>query len=109
METQKIIIDNKVVEKLNALVEILFDKDYFYIKENAKDYVDVIYNFLYNLPNNHHRLAKNTKNGKFFCTHKPNKKTTWYITFDVEDDIYLINNLTNNHSADYPSFINNLQ
>jgi hypothetical protein len=47
METQKIIIENRVIEKLNALVEILFDKDYFYIKENAKDYVDMLFTTFY--------------------------------------------------------------
>jgi hypothetical protein len=83
----------------------LFDKDYFYIKENAKDYVDIIYNFLYELPNKPHRVSRNNKNGKYFCNYKANNKTTWYITFDIEDDTYLVNHITNNHSADYTNFI----
>jgi hypothetical protein len=41
MGTQKVIIEQTVIDKLNALVEILFDKDYFYIQENAKEYVDI--------------------------------------------------------------------
>jgi chlorite dismutase len=109
MGTEKVIIHQTVIDKLNALVEILFDKDYFYIKENAKEYVYTIYTFMYDLPTKHHRLARNSKNGKYFCTYKPNKNTTWYITFDVEDDVYLVNNLTNNHSADYPRFIRGIK
>lgn len=109
MEAQKVIIHQSVIDKLNALVEILFEKNYFYIEDNAKEYVYLIYTFINEIPKKHHRLSRNTKNGKYFCSYKPNKNTTWYVTFDVEEDIYLINNFTNNHSADYPRFINGIK
>jgi chlorite dismutase len=105
MGKEKVIVQQRVIDKLNALVEILFEQDYFFIKGNAKDYVKSVYLFMYEIPKRPHRIARNKKNGKYFCTYKPNRNTSWYITFDMEDNVYLITNLTNNHSSDYTDFI----
>jgi hypothetical protein len=40
-----------------------------------------------------------------YCKYKPNRNTTWYVFFDVENDVYLIKNIVNNHSKDYPLYI----
>jgi hypothetical protein len=109
MGKEKVVIEQKVIDKLNALVEILFEQDYFYIKKNAKDYVKSVYLFMYEIPKRPHRVSRNKKYGKYFCTYKPNRNTTWYITFDLEDDVYLVTNLTNNHSSDYSTFIENIK
>jgi chlorite dismutase len=108
MEAQVIILQ-PVIDKLNTLVEILFDKDYFSIKENAIAYVDIIYNYMYDIPNKAHRRSLHNKNGEYFCSYKPNSRTTWYITFDIEDDLYNIKNITNNHSSDYARFIRGIK
>jgi hypothetical protein len=106
---EKIITHVNVSDKLDALIEILYEEDYFTIKENAKQYVINIYEFINTIPHRPHRLNKNKKLGSYFCTYKPNRRTTWYISFDMEDDVYLIKYITNNHSADYTFFISNIK
>jgi hypothetical protein len=104
---RKVSVSKKVNDTLENLVDILFDEDYFNYLEDAVNYVNNISDFIYNIPNKPYRVAPNDINGKFYITYKPNKHTTWYISFDVEDDLYFIRNITNNHSVDYPNFIAN--
>jgi hypothetical protein len=95
----KIILDDLVILKLKELGEILYEDEYFGFVEDALEYADYL----------KHKRTSYTKYGSYYCKYKHNHKTTWYITFDVEDDTYLILNITNNHSADYPKFISWLQ
>jgi len=105
MEKEKIILAAELISKLNNLVDILFYKEYFDFIDSAKAYVDNIYDFIYTIPTLTRKRTKNKKHGAFYCSYKPNRNTTWYITFDAEDDVYLIKNITNNHSKNYPRFI----
>ena len=105
MGQKKIKLTDPLINKLNSLVDILYYKEYFGFRDSAKDYVNAIYDFIYTIPTLKHRQTKNKKHGGYYCRYKPNKNTTWYITFDIEDDLYLIKDITNNHSKDYPRFI----
>lgn len=67
--------------------------------------MDAIYDFTYKIPELHHRKTINPKYGVFYCRYKVNNKTIWFVTFDMEDDIFVVQYITNNHSKDYPSFI----
>jgi hypothetical protein len=101
----KVILLPLLEDKLFDIVFMLYNKEYFGFIESAFNYVDEIVNFIYTIPTLKHKRTKNKKHGAYYCRYKPNKNTTWYITFDIEDDLYLIKNITNNHSKDYPRFI----
>ena len=98
---EKIIVLPEVIYQLNKLVNILYDKEYFGFVDSAFDYADSIYNFIFEIPNNPHKQASNNKLGVFYSSYKANRNTTWYISFDKEDDRYIVQNITNNHCADY--------
>lgn len=80
-------------------------KEYFGFKQSAKDYVDFIVDFMFTIPTLKYKSTLNPKYGTYYCTYKHNAKTSWYICFDVEGNLYNIKNITNNHSADYPKYI----
>ncbi len=105
---EEVILLPSVKDKLKNLVFVLYEKEYFSFIENAENYVIAIYDFIYTIPSLKRRRTKNKKHGEYYCKYKPNKKTTWYITFDTEDDIYLVRNITNNHSKDYTRFISGI-
>jgi hypothetical protein len=61
---------------------------------------------MYSVPKNKHwRETKNKKYGKWCCRYSPNKHTSWYVTFDFQDDIFILKFITNNHTAEYDSII----
>lgn len=102
---EKIILLPEVTYQLNKLVSILYEKEYFGFIDSAFDYTDFIYNFIFEIPNNSYKRASNNKLGTFYSSYKANRNTTWYILFDREDDKYVVQNITNNHSADYAYII----
>jgi len=87
------------------LSKILYDEEYFGFLENAEDYVLQIVDFIYTIPVRKRKLCKNPRRGKFFCSLKHNRTTTWFISFDMEDGFYIVKNICNNHSKDYVEFI----
>jgi hypothetical protein len=101
----KIIILPALEDKLFDLVFILRDKAYFGFVETAIAYVDNIINFIYTIARRKHKKTKNNKFGSYYCSYKVNAATTWFICFDVEADVYLIKNITNNHTEDYTLII----
>jgi len=104
----EIIISNDVDNYLADLVDILFKEEYFGFRIDAKNYVDRLYDFIYTIPFLTFKKTKDIKIGNFYCTYKHSSNTSWYIIFDVEEETYLIKNITNNHSKDYAEFIANL-
>lgn len=101
----EVIILPELADKLAALVGILSEKGYFFTEENAITYVDAIIDFIHTIPNQQHYQTQNKKYGRYYCKYKANKKTTWYITFDNEGTTYVIKNLMNNHTEEYPTYI----
>lgn len=105
---EKIIVSNLVKEKLDELIKILYKEEYFGFKQSAEDYVHNIIEFIYAVPTLRRKNTKDINYGTFYCTYKHSYNTSWYITFDVEDETYLIKNIANNHSRDYAEFIGNV-
>lgn len=102
---EKIVILPELENKLFELVFILHDKEYFGFVDSAITYVDSIIDFIYTIPKLRHKKTKNYKYGAYYCSYKPNRTTTWFICFDFEDNIYLIRNITNNHTKEYTQII----
>ncbi len=105
MENEKVIILPVVYDYLFDLINVLYDKEYFGFVESTKNYVHEIIDFMYTLPNQKSKQTKNNRFGKHYCKYKHNSKTSWYIVFDVEDDVYLIKFITNNHTSYYATYI----
>ncbi len=102
---EEIILLPEVISKLNQLVNILYEKEYFGFIDSAFNYANNIYDFIYTIPQQRYKLTANKKLGTYYCSFKANRNTTWYITFDKQDNRYLIQDISNNHSADYAYFI----
>lgn len=102
---KKVIISEDVREKLIDLIDILIENDYFSFKENAHNYVEEIIAFIYSIPELRRKPTKHNRFGNYYCKFKPNRKTTWFATFDIQDDVFLIKNIINNHTSDYNRFI----
>lgn len=105
---KKVAISKAVKIRLETLVFTLFEKGYFAVWENAEEYVAGISDFMFTVPDKQCYSTLNKKYGKLYCQYKPNKRTTWYIIFDHEDDLYVIRHLINNHTKEYVEFIKNV-
>ncbi len=105
MEQPSVILAERVVTRLSELVNILVQKGYFTYWENAENYVDVLQQFAFSIPTQTRRLCKNSRHGKWYCTYKANKHTKWYFTFDTDEELYIVRNVMNNHTPEYPSYI----
>jgi hypothetical protein len=102
---EKVIISSYADNKLLELVDILYECEYFGFRVDAKNYVDEMYDFIYTIPTLKYKTATNQTRGTFYWKYKPNRNTTWYVFFDVKNETYLIKNIVNNHSKDYPLYI----
>ena len=102
---EKVIITEEASDFLDELIAFLFEEEYFGFMTSSIKYVNNIYDFIYTIPTLKKKNTRNNKYGNWYCSYKHNTKTTWYITFDVEDGIYLVTHITNNHTADYPKYI----
>ena len=101
-------ISPEVEEDLYKLIEILVVKEYLGTYVSAMSYVeDLIIDIQQNI---HTKLKKKApaffdRYGKdmLYITYQRNINTTWYVFFSiVEEDIYFIKYITNNHvSAQY--------
>jgi hypothetical protein len=97
----------EVLEYIENLVPVLYEKGYFSYKESARKYVDDLYDDIQiNLPTNQHRPAPKyyDKYGKgmYYAVFRKNKRTCWYAFFNKYKEngeiIYLIRYLGNNHT-----------
>ena len=106
---EKIIVYNPDFEKqIQKIVDVLFDEEYFGYIEFAIDYVNRIYDFIFqniNKPISKPTPKKFKKFGKYYIKYKANNRTFWYIFFDKKDNQYLVNYILNNHSQDFPDLI----
>jgi hypothetical protein len=103
---QKVIIKPEVVDFLADLMNVLYKEEYFGFFESSLDYVDKIIEFINQIPTLKYKSTIKKDFGKYYCTYKANKKTSWYVLFDIETDIYLVKLITNNHSSKYPIYVN---
>jgi hypothetical protein len=94
-----------VEDKLKELVTILFNNEYFGFIDSSIEYVNNIVDFLYTIPTLKHKKCNIEKDGAFYCKIKENPKTTWFVTFDKVNEIYIIKNIYNNHSNEYAAFV----
>jgi hypothetical protein len=98
----------EVMEYIESLVPLLYEKGYFGIADTAKKYVDGLYSDIQrNLPTRQHKRAPKhyTKYGEdlHYASFVKNKRTTWYAFFtkyqnENDEIIYLIRYIGNNHT-----------
>jgi hypothetical protein len=88
--------------KLDELIDTLYEDEYFGFFESSLEYVQNLRNFIFSIDTLKIKNTSINKYGNFYCKYKHNNKTTWYVLFDKINDNYLVNNITNNHSPDYP-------
>jgi hypothetical protein len=93
---------DEVLDYFNQLTETLFHQNYFGFMDSAIQYV---FDLRAYIDKNIARLLKHpapeyfSKYEKYmrYVTYKPNKRTTWYIFFLQEENVYLVCYITNNH------------
>ena len=106
---EEVIISPLVLDKLESLVQLLFEKEYFSYWENADAYVDDIIDFILSIPNIKKKQTKKSTHGAWYCWFTPNRHTTWFVCFDFKNEVYIIKNIINNHGRDYPAFIRGIK
>jgi len=101
-----VIILPKVLDYLENLVIILYEKGYFSFPETSRNYVkELLVDVKMNLPTKLHRPAPKhfDKYGKGmkYASFRKNKHTTWYVFFKIyeknEEINYLVRYIANNH------------
>lgn len=106
---EKIIVYKPEFEwQIQKIVDVLFEEEYFGFLENATDYGNKIYDFIFE--NIEKPISKNTpekfrKHGKYYLKYKANNRTTWYIFFDKKDHRFLVNHILNNHSKNFTELL----
>ena len=102
----KVIALPSILEYIENLVQILFEKEYFGFKETARKYVKELYDDIKtNLPIQPKKLAPKyfDRYGKdmYYAVFRKNKNTHWYVFFTTYKEngeiIYLIRYIGNNH------------
>jgi hypothetical protein len=104
----EVILLLNVRDRLEDLIKILYDKEYFGFLNSSIEYVDYLYDFIYTIPVQKFRKTKNPIQGQYYCKYRHNRQTTWFFTFDIRDDRFLIRYVINNHTSDYPRFIDGI-
>lgn len=102
---EKVKIENRVYAELIDLIDILYNEDYFGFLISAEEYVVNIFDFINTIPTLKFKTTFKNYFGSYYVSYKANKNTTWYIIFDIKNDIYLVSFITNNHSYNYPRLI----
>ena len=100
-------IDDYLHEKLNELTYLLYQKKYFSYLDSAIKYVSGIYTHIRN-PDNYRTLnpCKIDKYGQYYIKYKPTRSTTqYYITYDIVDGIYYVQDIFSDKSTEYARYI----
>lgn len=104
MERKVIILFPKeVIDFLDELLHILYEKNYFSYKSSASEYVLKIYDFIEaNITNFPHKKTPVTlkRLGSHYIFYKPNQKTTWFIFFEKQGNTFRITTIINNYCKD---------
>ena len=104
----QVILLPEVVDYLEDLSVILYEKGYFSFENTALNYVIELYDEIISyLPTRLHKPAppyfdKYGKNMKY-AAFKKNRRTSWYVFFTKYlkdgEEIYLVRYIANNHSV----------
>ena len=104
----QVILLSKVLDYLEDLSIILYEKEYFSFEKTASKYVTKLYDQIVStLPIRHHKPApkyfdKYGKNMKY-AAFKKNRRTTWYTFFKTYnkdgETYYLVRYIANNHTV----------
>ena len=101
MAEVKIYYKPVVVNYINDLVFQLYEKEYFGFLENAIEYKDKLLYFINeNIAIFPRKLTPltNAHLGSYYIFYLSNKRTTWYVSFEKEDNTYLVTYISNNHN-----------
>lgn len=101
----KIIYSDLFINKTSKLIAILYDEGYFGFLESSKDYVRQIFDFIETIPSIRFKKTNNAKYGQFFARYQANKRTYYYITFNVIGEVIFIENIFSNYESGYSTFI----
>jgi hypothetical protein len=98
----RVLYAKDVEEYLRKLIEILYSKGCFGFKDSAYQYVDALIDEIdTTIAIKPSKSAPEyfSKYGKqlFYAAFTKNRNTTWYVFFNVENDIYFIRYISNNH------------
>lgn len=96
----EIVYTKNFIHDLDEIAAILYNRKYYSYFEDIETYLFFIYNSIENgilLKRKRKNPDKTNKNGEFYITVNPNRRTTWYIFFDQFEDVYKINAIFNNH------------
>lgn len=105
---EEVIILPELEDKLFDMVSIFYEEEYFGFLDSDLVYIDNIVNFIYKIPTLRYKETANKTFGEYYCSYKANRNTTWYITFDKQDDRFIVQYITNNHTEEYPYFISKI-
>jgi len=103
----QVILLPEVLDYLENLSEILYEKGYFSFEETALKYVLELYDdIVSHLPNKIHKPAPvhfdKYGKGMKYASFRKNKHTTWYVFFKTyrknEESIYVVRYIANNHA-----------
>jgi len=99
----------EVIEDLESLIDILYEKGYFSFEETSVNYVVGLFqDILENLPSKLKRPAptyfsKRYGKGLYYAVFPKSKRTQWYVFFKIYQKdgelIYQVRHITNNHVA----------
>lgn len=99
----KLAYTSHVISYLDDLVRVLYKNDYFGFIETAEEYVLNIYDFVSgNIKSSQHRITPKRIQylGSNYIFYKVNKRTTWFIFFERQNENFLITGILNNHCED---------
>lgn len=94
----------EVEDYLFELAEILHKKEYFGFRKSAVRYIqELVYEIINTLPNKVNKPAPPYFNrygrGLLYSVFKRNNNTQWYVFFHLENDVYFIRYIANNHTV----------
>lgn len=100
----EIIFDEDVEIYLNELVDILYIEEYFGLKSSAYDYIGWIIDCIEeNITTTPYKVAPTyfSRYGQslYYSVFKRNNNTQWYVFFNLEDDVFYIRYIGNNHTC----------
>lgn len=95
-----VVFTTNVVKYLDELVHVLYKEEYFGFIDSAEQYVVKIYDYVTdNIHQRSHYFSPLSLKylGSNYIFYNSNKRTTWYIFFEKNDNDYLITGVVNNH------------